>query len=521
LIFPPGHANTPPIEGPGQGLRGQGHRSARCAAQGSDRLRQTSAAQAPPPLTVPVKLFYGFGTVAFGVKDNGFSYLLLLFYNQVVGLSAPMVGLAIMIAMVVDAFLDPIVGQISDNTRSRLGRRHPYMYAAALPVALSYLALWNPPHWGHGALFFYLVAVAIVIRAFITFYEVPSSALAAELTQGYDDRTVLLSYRFFFGWIGGLSLYLFTFLFLLVPDATHKVGQTNPVGFSRYGMLAAAIMFTAILVSAAGTHHRIPTFRVPPLRRLTLGQTAREIIATWSHRSFLFLTLSGLATSMGNGLSAAMNIYFNTYFWEFTSRQISMLSAAVFASAFVALLIAPAISRRFGKRPTAMALILGSVTLGLTPMCLRLAALLPPNHSPALFAIVLGQSVLSVSMWIGGTTMISAMIADVVEDGELKTGRRSEGAYFSASSLVAKAVSGVGIFAASMILGAVHFPAGAKPGQVPPEIVRNLALVYAPILVVLYATGLLLMRGYKITRASHEETLLRLAAETEQLVHAG
>src|SRR5665213_2758336 len=200
------------------------------------------------------KLFYGFGSVAFGIKDNGFQTILLLFYNQVIGLPGPLVGLAIAIALMVDAFLDPIVGQISDNFHSRWGRRHPFMYASALPVAVSYLLLWNPPHWSPAHLFWYLTGVAIVIRTFITFYEVPSAALAAELTQGYDERTVLLSYRYFFGWVGGLAVYLVALALLLRPDATHATGQLNPVGYARYGLLASAIMFVAIIVSAAGTH---------------------------------------------------------------------------------------------------------------------------------------------------------------------------------------------------------------------------------------------------------------------------
>ncbi len=474
-------------------------------------------ASAAPRLSFSTKLFYGVGSIAFGVKDNGFSYLLLLFYNQVVGLPAAMVGLAILIAMVFDAFLDPIVGQISDNWRSRWGRRHPFMYAAALPVALSYLALWNPPHWSQGSLFLYLIGVAIVIRTFITFYEVPSSALAAELSQGYDERTVLLSYRYFFAWVGGLALYLVTFTFLLVPDAHHAVGQTNPVGFARYGLLAAAIMFCAILISAAGTHRHIPSFRVPPKRSHSVLQMAREMIATWSNRSFLFLTLSGLATSMAAGLGASMNIYFNTYFWEFTSQQIAILVAGVFASAFMALFAAAPLSRRFGKRASAMTLIVLSVTIGLAPMVLRLMDILPPNHTKALFVAIFAQSIVSTALGIAASTLVSAMIADVVEDGELKTGRRAEGLFFSASSLVAKAVSGIGIFAASAILTLIHFPAEAKPGAVAPEIVRNLALVYAPIIVVLYGLGLVLMVGYKITRESHAETLVLLAAEAERV----
>ena len=474
------------------------------------------AAPPTPRLSISTRLFYGLGSVAFGVKDNGFSFLLLLFYNQVVGLSVTKVGLAILIAMVFDAFLDPIVGQVSDNWRSRWGRRHPFMYAAALPVAVSYLLLWNPPHWSKDALFYYLIGVAIVIRTFITFYEVPSSALAAELSSGYDERTVLLSYRYFFAWVGGLALYLVTFSFLLVPDAHHATGQTNPVGFAKYGLLASIIMFCAILISSAGTHRHIPSFRVPPRRHMSVPAMLREMAKTWSNRSFLFITLSGLASSMAAGLTASMNIYINTFFWEFTSKQFALLVLGVFLSAFLALGGAAPLSRRFGKRNAAMGLTVLSLTIGLAPISLRLLGVLPANHTPALFAIVFCQSIVSTALGIAASTLGSAMIADVVEDGELKTGRRAEGLFFSASTLVTKAVSGIGIFAASTILALVHFPAGAKPGQVPEAVIRHLGLVYVPALVILHLIGLGLLLGYGITRKSHNNTLLELAAKAEQ-----
>src|SRR5690349_22901849 len=91
------------------------------------------------------RLFYGFGSIAYGIKDNGFRALLLIYYNQVVGLPANLVALAIMIALVVDSVFDPIIGQISDTWHSKWGRRHPFMYFAAIPSALSFLLLWNPP----------------------------------------------------------------------------------------------------------------------------------------------------------------------------------------------------------------------------------------------------------------------------------------------------------------------------------------------------------------------------------------
>jgi len=485
-------------------------------------LASSSQSPAPAPrphLALSTKLFYGFGSVAYGVKDNGFSYLLLIFYNQVVGLRAEVVGAAIMIALIFDAFLDPIVGQISDNWRSKWGRRHPFMYAAALPVSISYLLLWNPPHWSQGGVFLYLVVTAIIIRTFITFYEIPSSALSAELTQDYDQRTSLLSYRYFFAWWGGLTLNFLAYFLFLRPDAAHKVGQLNPAGYVRYGATAAVIMFIAILVSAAGTHSQIPKFRVPPIRRLKLLAMAREMISTWSNRSFLFLTIAGLATSMATGLIASLNVYFNTFFWELTAQQISIFTLGVFLSAAMALTAAPILSRRFGKRPSAMVVIVLGVCIATTPIILRLLGLFPLNHSPILLPILIGQTIVSTALSITGATLTASMIADVVEDSELRTGRRSEGLLFSASSLVQKAVSGIGIFASGLLLLAIHFPRKAQPGHVPPEVIRHLALVYLPTIFILYGLALLFLMGYRITRASHQETLRRLAAEVEQVTH--
>ena len=164
------------------------------------------------------RFFYGFGAIAFGVKDNGFKYLLLFYYDQVLGLPVLMTGLAIMIAFVIDSVWDPSVGYFSDHLRTRWGRRHPLMYGAAIPVAGSYFLLWNPPaglhDWG---LFAWLLAVSIGVRAMITLYETPSTALVAELTDDYDARTGLLSLRYFFGWWGGLTVAVLAYNVLL-PD---------------------------------------------------------------------------------------------------------------------------------------------------------------------------------------------------------------------------------------------------------------------------------------------------------------
>jgi Na+/melibiose symporter-like transporter len=353
--------------------------------------------------------------------------------------------------------------------------------------------------------------MAVLVRTFITFYEVPSTALVAELTDRYDERTSILSFRFFFGWWGGLAMAVLAYGVFLQPDAAHSVGVLNRAGYTRYGLAAALIMATAILVSAVGTHRHIAHLPQPPPRRARdLGRSLAELRATLLNRSFLILFASAVFGAMAAGLTAGLNVYFNTFFWELTSDQITVIVLANFASAAVALVAAPRLSLRMGKKPAAIAVALTAITLAPVPIVLRLLGAFPANGSPALLPALLVFNATEVTLIIMSSILVAAMVADVVEDSEVKTGRRSEGLFFAARSFVQKVVSGIGIFASTLILAAIDFPRGAKPSEVDPEAVRNLGLVYAPTLVLLYLVALTILCAYPISRAKHEENLHRL-----------
>jgi len=462
-------------------------------------------------LGLSTKLFYGFGTVAFGVKDQGFSSLLLIFYNQVVGLPAATVGLAIMVALIVDSILDPIMGQVSDNWRSRWGRRHPFMYAAAIPAALSYILLWHPPEGSQTLQFAYLVVVAVVIRSFITMYEIPSSALAPELTQDYHERTRVFAYRQFFGWFGGVGMTILALQVFLRPTPEYPTGQLNPDGYHGYALAAAAVMLTAILVSTIGTHRHIPKLRIPPKRQITLSLIFREMAATLAHPSFLTLIVAGLFNAMAQGLVLSLTLYLGTYFWQLSSGQIAALAASNFLSAILALMFAPAASKAFGKRNAARLMKATSVVLATSPILLRMLGVFPANGDPMLMPILFATGALSTATTIITSIMISSMMADVVENSELRTGRRSEGLFFSVSAFVSKVVSGVGIFAASAILAFVAFPQGAKPGAVEPGVIVDLGLAYIVMVALLYGGAILAISFYRITKDEHEATVSELA----------
>jgi Na+/melibiose symporter-like transporter len=192
-----------------------------------------NTAKAPERLTLRTKLLYGFGSIAFGVHVWVLS-LLLFFYNQVVGLDAKLVSLALAVTLVVDAAWDPLLGHVSDRLRTPWGRRHPLMYLSAVPVALTMLALWRPPaDLGQAGMTIWLFAFALAARLMISLYEVPSQALSPELAPDYHERTALLGYRWVFFILGGAVATMSGYFIFFRPTPQYPQGQLNPAAWGR------------------------------------------------------------------------------------------------------------------------------------------------------------------------------------------------------------------------------------------------------------------------------------------------
>ncbi len=462
---------------------------------------------------VSTKIFYGIGAIANGAKSNGFNYLLLFFYSQVIGLRADLVSIGILIALVFDAISDPLVGFISDNYHSKWGRRHPFMYAAGLPVAIAYYFLWSPPDWDETALFLYFVCIAVLIRTLITFYEIPSTALVSELTDDYDERTEMMSFRYFFGWWGGLTMAVLNYLVFL-PES--KGGLEYVEGWTHYGLTASIIIFLSIFISSIGTHKHIPTLRQPPPKApFDLKKTTSELKETLSNKSFFALFFSALLTAVAAGVSTSLSIYFSRHFWELTSQEIGYMNLPYFFSAFLALFLAPKVSRLIGKKLGGILIMATAFGMAPLPFILRLLGWFPDNGTDTLFWTLVVFNTVEVTLIIMSSSLIAAMIADVVEDSEIKTGRRSEGIFFAANSFAQKAVNGLGVVVAGQILAYIQFPTQAKPGDVPQETLFDLAYIYIPVILFFYLAAVGVLSLYKINREDHTENLRRLSTGDE------
>src|SRR5215469_275501 len=282
-----------------------------------------------PPLTMSTNILYGVGSVAFGVHQTTLTSALLLFFNQVVGLPAAWVGAAMMVTLIFDAICDPLIGEWSDNTRSGWGRRHPFMYASAVPAAMAFYFLFNPPlGWTKSNLLIYMAAMLVAVRVLLSLYEVPSSALGPELTLDYDQRTSLMSARFFFGTLGGAGISVLALQVFLRKDATHPLGLLNRTGYSKTAIVASIAIFLSIMISCVGTHRFIAGLVYTPRVRSTWRQTLREVSGTLTNRSFLALTVSGIVGAISTGLRQGLDFYISAYFFELTPAQMSYLAVA-------------------------------------------------------------------------------------------------------------------------------------------------------------------------------------------------
>ncbi len=490
------------------------------AARGAFLVSHDSTSSRPP-LTLSTNILYGVGSIAFGVHQTTLTSPLLLFFNQVVGLPAAWVGAAMMVTLIFDAISDPLIGEWSDHTRSRWGRRHPFMYASAVPAAVAFYFLFNPPlGWSQSHLLIYMALMLVTVRVLLSLYEIPSSALGPELTLDYDERTSLMSSRFFFGTLGGAGMSVLMLQVFLRKDATHPLGLLNRAGYSPTAIAAGIAIFLSIMISCLGTHRFIASLVQEPRVRTTWREKLREVSGTLTNRSFLALAISGVVGAVSTGLRQGLDFYISAYFWELTPAQMSYLAIATLFAAFGGVVLAPAISRWFGKKAAMIGVFFASLFASITPITLRLLGLMPPNGTSALFTIVLVFIFIAATLGLSGFIIATSMMADVVEDAAVSTGQRSEGLLFAANGLIAKCVTGVGTFLSGLILARISFPQHATPGQVNPAILHHLGIVFVPIVTTFSAVAIAVLLLYDIDRSRHQRNVAKLESADEDAAAA-
>lgn len=486
----------------------------------------TEAVAAPvgarPKFGFGSQFLYGVGAAAFGIKDNGFRFFLVFFYNQVIGLPILWVTTALAVALAIDSLVDPLIGQMSDHWKSRWGRRHPFMYAAVLPGCILFILLWMPPAGLSDIMkLAYMVVLAIASRTFITMFEIPSSTLVAELTTDYDQRTRIVGWRVLFAWWGGLSLYIFTLTVLMAHRPGFKDGRFDPSVYVPYGVIAAVLMGAVMLASAIGTHRFIPWLPKPPAEPPKgAAPLLRDMFRSLASRHMAAILGVAIFAAAAEGVGFSIYSYVVAYFWGLGPQIQGFLGTDAYFGSAAALVLAPLLSKGRDKKTVAIWSLIATVALSAAPLILRLTDLFPSQGASLVWTLY-GIGVVRSTLGITCTILIVGMMADVVEDSEARTGKRAEGLIFAAIAFVQKCVTGLGGITTGFILTWAGLSQKSIPGQVSEDSLFRLAVGYLAALFLFYGGAIVCLYFYRITRQSHADTLARLAQAEHLLEEAG
>lgn len=456
-------------------------------------------------LPLSTKFSHGAGAVANGAQLYMRS-LLLLFYSQVVGVEAWQVSLALGASMMLDAVWDPAIGHISDRMRSRWGRRHLLMALAPVPTVIFFIAVWNPPAgWSGDATAIWFAATIILTTFSYSLFQVPADALTPELAPGYHARTNLVAWRWVLGTLGALTAAVMGLGYFLAPRAG-EVGQLIRVGYSHFSYAVAAMMFVAMAVNLIGTRKHIPALHVPE-RGEGLGASLREAFQTLNNFNMGVAITAGALAGIGFGIRTVLEAFVATYIWGLPASAFLAITVAGLAATPVGAVLGGWLSRRVGKKPACMALFFAGTVLVNLPLLLRLTGLFFENGSPLLLPALTGFALVSGVLNYGGFILVSSMIADIVEDSQARTGRRSEGLITAADQFIQKVITAAGTVLGGALLTWIAFPKQAKPGEVPAETLQALGWSFFLLASVLSFLSIATWWFYRISQTDHETRL--------------
>jgi len=463
-----------------------------------------------------LRLLYACGQLPEGVKTAAFGFYLLFYYNQVLGLSGSLAGIALFAALCVDAVSDPFVGSWSDFTRSRWGRRHPFMYASILPFALAYFLLFVPPSdLGETGLFLWLLVFAVATRLTMTFFLVPFLSLGAELTQDYDERTLLAALRNVLQLLGMFAVLIGANILYFGATKDYPNGQLNPAAYLPFAFACVPLMILGFLIAAAGTHDRIPSLEQPGHRRQSgLTQNAiADVKLAFQIPAFVAVTCASILFGINQGMNQALHLYTATYFFELSNSQVTIMFAGAITGIVLGSLLSRPIAGLIQEKRNLF--IVGSAWYALwtsSVIILRLLDVIPGNEEPLVAVAYISTACISAIGLGVAIPMIGSMIADVTDVHEHRHGLRQEGIYYAAASFASKAVGGAGPILAGFIIDLAGIVPGSLPSTTDPEAILRFGWAAGPSALGLSALSIVAICHYGISRQQHAQIVDELLA---------
>lgn len=428
-------------------------------------------------LSFKTKFTYGFGDLGNAAAATVIPLLFMFYLTDVAGISPGRAGTILLLCKIWDAIIDPYIGIRSDHLRSRLGRRRPFFIAAALPFGILFGLLWTIPPAMADRPGLYITIAYLAFTTVFSLIQIPYNSLTAQLTENYHERTLLTTYRMAFSIGAGI-------LFSVVPIEIVHAFEDQATGFSVMGWVVAVI----IVLSPLALFFFI---RETPLTESTKPQPflegARIVLR---NKPFWSALVMFLFSWMALDILAAMLIYYIKYWLQLEART-DVFLGLIFVTAAIFLPFWLWLSRRLGKKA---AYVSGAMLLMFTLLALFIipSDAVTPAYILCFFAGI-GVSAIHVLPW--------AIIPDVVEFDELKSGRRREGLYSGFASLLRQLSTSVALFLVGWLLeSASYVPDSAQSD----EALFMIRLIIGPLAATMYFVSILAILVYPIDLEFHQ-----------------
>jgi glycoside/pentoside/hexuronide:cation symporter, GPH family len=451
-----------------------------------------------PKLTLPVKLAYGAGDLGAGLTSQFLSFFLLIFLIDVAGMSPLVAGSVLAFGKVWDAINDPLVGMLSDRTKTRWGRRYPWMFLTAIPFGLSYFLIWIKPGFENPSLqFWYYVVITTLFQVFFTTTNLPYTALTAEMSNNYDEGTELTSFRLAFSVAGGVAI-------LVIAGIAGQLIQDEAQRYMILGIAGGLISVFSIYWCIFGTYGYTHKKALVQKQSLNAMANPEEISESFfqqlrlvlSNRPFLFVVGIYMFSWLALQITAAI-IPFYAKFWMETDG--SLVALLVQGPAVIMMFVCARLSKRIGKKNLYF---LGS---GLWILVQTALYFLQPGQTSILYGLCLLASFSIATAYI----VPWSILPDVIDFDELKTGQRREGTFYAFMTLLQKFGLAIGLFLVGAALEASGF---AKDSATQPDSALDaIRFFIGPVPLLFVICGAILVYFYPITREAHTEIMLKLA----------
>ncbi|WP_139904923.1 MFS transporter [Clostridium thermarum] len=416
---------------------------------------------------IPVidKIGYGLGNFSTGVSMQVLSVFLVLYCTDILKISGSLVGLVVSLGVIWDAITDPLMGFFSDSTKSKtFGRRHLYLLIGGIFLGVTNFVLWDlSPDLPTLAKTIILIVDLLAIKTFSTIYVTPYTALGAELTTDYDERTTIQSIKtiFFLAGLAFVSVVVMSVFFKSTPE--FEMGQLNPSSYPVMGLYTSLIIVIFALISFFSTKKYIP------MLNLNIETTTQKINISAIFSSFFLVLKNGtfravafpyMFSNLVTALLTGFGLHVFTYTFALDNHQIATILGVLMVLSALSQPFWTYTSKKIDKKPSLKL----SLIICITACIFFLITVLFRDYVQSKVMVFLPFAGLA-GFGMGGLLSLPlSMIADVIDLDELKTGVRSEGSYYGCLTLLYKLAQSIALLLVGTLLDLINFNTNKTDG---------------------------------------------------------